>query len=139
MKTLRYNNEVYPDYKIDENGDIFDAVKGRQVAINYVCKSKASPYARVSLRKPTGGRLTALVHIAVCDTYNRHTLPRPEGVSVQEWEQTPQSVKNFVRFSYQVNHIDHDQHNHHPSNLEYTTAKENQAAYQKHRLTSESI
>lgn len=134
FKTLRYNNEVLQDYVVSSDGEIFDTSYEpmRKVTINYPSKRRASPYARVSLRH-NGKRSTFLVHIAVCDTWNRDSMPVPEGVSYNEWKRTPQSVKNHVRFIFQVNHIDHDQHNHHPSNLEYTTAKQNQNKYQEHR------
>ena len=140
FRTLRYNNETFPEYMVCDEGCIWDFTKPygsrpcTKIALNYPDKKKASPYTRASVRKPSGGRTTILVHIAVCDTWNRHTLPVPEGVTQEEWDNCPESIKNFCRFGFQVNHIDHDQHNHHPSNLEYTTAKENQQAYQEHRV-----
>ena len=135
FRPLRYNNEMFPEYIVCDEGFIWDITRsGSRIALSYPDKSRPSPYTRASIRKPSGGRTTILVHIAVCDSWNRSTLPVPEGVTQEEWDDCPESIKNFCRFGFQVNHIDHDQHNHHPSNLEYTTAKENQQAYQEHRV-----
>ena len=137
FKTLRYNNEVFQDYVVSSDGNIYDTSYSpmRKVAINYPCKMRnSSCYARANLRHKDGKRKTILVHIAVCDTWNRDSMPVPEGVPIGVWKRTHESVKSVVRFIYQINHIDHDQHNHHPKNLEYTTAKENQNKYQEHRL-----
>ena len=137
-RKLRYNNEVFEDYVVSSEGEIYDTSYSpmKKVSINYPCKGKNanSCYARTSLRGHGKNRKTILVHIAVCDTWNRNSMPVPEGVPIGVWKRTHESVKSAIRFIYQVNHIDHDQHNHHPKNLEYTTAKQNQNKYQEHRL-----
>jgi hypothetical protein len=135
FKTLRYNNEFFNDYVVSSDGEIFDTSYEpmRKVMINYPSKRHASPYARANLRQNSGKRRTILVHIAVCDTWNRNSMPVPDGVNIKIWKTTHEDVKSAMRFIFQVNHIDHDQHNHHPSNLEYTTAKQNQDKYQEHR------
>jgi hypothetical protein len=144
-RKLRYNNEVFEDYVVSSEGEIYDTSYSpmKKVAINYPCKKKNhSCYARASLRLDLASQIisnsrrkTILVHIAVCDTWNRNSMPVPHGVSFGVWKRTHESVKSAIRFIYQVNHIDHDQHNHHPKNLEYTTAKQNQNKYQEHRLS----
>jgi len=148
FKTVRYNNESFPDYVMCEEGYVYNKETGRRLSPNYPAKSGNSAYPRLSLRQTirephaflghwtTRKARTILVHIAVCDTYNRDSMPIPDGVTEKEWKRTPASVKKQMRFTYQVNHIDHDQYNFHPSNLEYTTAKQNQAAYQEHKKKS---
>jgi hypothetical protein len=133
---LRYNNKTYVDYMVCNKGRIYKIKLGKltEVSICYPSKRNSSPYARCAISVEGNRRKTLLVHIAVCDTWNRDFMPIPEGVSKAEWKQTPTAVKAAMRFIYQVNHIDHDQHNHHPSNLEYVTAQKNQQKYQEHRL-----
>jgi hypothetical protein len=145
-KTVRYNNESFPDYVMCEEGNIYNKKTGKMLKPHYRAKGGNNPsYPNIGLmcdiavEHPDGYYLmvrkcrTIMVHIAVCDTYNRDKMPVPDGVTEKEWKRTPASVKKQMRFAFQVNHKDHDQHNHHPSNLEYTTAKQNQAAYQEHR------
>ena len=144
-KTVLYNNESFPDYVMCEEGNVYNKKTGKMLKPNYrpkdgpnhsyptlgLMQTIINPHSRIggTMRKSR----TVLLHIAVCDTYNRKSMPVPDGVTEKEWKRTPASVKKQMRFSFQVNHKDHDQHNHHPSNLEYTTAKQNQAAYQAHK------
>lgn len=144
-KRVRYNNESFPDYVMCEEGNIYNKKTGKMLKPHYRAKGGNNPsYPNIGLMQTVRNPLswsgstirkcrTIMVHIAVCDTYNRDKMPVPDGVTEKEWKRTPASVKKQMRFSFQVNHKDHDQHNHHPSNLEYTTAKQNQAAYQEHR------
>jgi len=144
-RTVRYNNESFPDYVMCEDGNVYNKKTGRMLRPNYRSKGGKNPaYPTLGLMQTIvnphsriGGTMrktrTILVHIAVCDTFNRDSMPIPDGVTEKEWKRTPASVKKQMRFAFQVNHKDHDQHNHHPSNLEYTTAKQNQAAYQAHK------
>ena len=146
MRTVRYNNESFPDYVMCEQGNVYNKKTGKMLRPNYRAKGGKNPsyptlglMSDAAVEHPNGYYhmarkcRTVLLHIAVCDTYNRDSMPTPEGVTEKEWKRTPASVKKQMRFSFQVNHKDHDQHNHHPSNLEYTTAKQNQAAYQAHK------
>lgn len=59
-------------------------------------------------------------------------FPKPKGISQEDWDGTPQSIKDHMMELYFVNHIDHDKYNCHPSNLEWATSKENAHAYLKH-------
>jgi hypothetical protein len=74
-------------------------------------------------------------HVAVHETLNPN-FPPPPGISDEDWAMTPDSVKKATRGLWQVNHIDHDPENWHPSNLEWLTGKQNVAAYQKHRVST---
>ena len=67
------------------------------------------------------------VHRLVCETYVE--FPIPEGVTKEEWDQTPDVIKKLVKRLYHVHHIDHNPGNPHVSNLEWVTAKQNSQKY----------
>ena len=91
------------------------------------------PYPKVDFSMGSKKK-KVLVHRVVCETF--HSFPMPEGVSDSEWKITPKTVKKLLNSLYQVNHIDHNHTNHHPSNLEWKTVKGNARAYQEYRLAS---
>jgi len=72
---------------------------------------------------------TCTVHRLCCDTW--YHRPLPSGVSKSDWKRTPKSVKNCLDGGnyWQVNHIDEDHDNYHPSNLEWMSGEENRRAY----------
>ena len=130
-----YNQEEYHDYGVDPaTGEIYSKRSGTWRKMSFSVSGK-SPY-------PSGafsysGKVKFIVqHIAVHETLNP-TIPVPPGITKSEWKATPQSVKKMLRHVWQVNHIDHDHTNYHPSNLEWTTAQQNVNAYQKHRKHTE--
>tara|TARA_R110000868_G_C10557192_1_gene736531 strand:- start:60 stop:566 length:507 start_codon:yes stop_codon:yes gene_type:complete len=63
------------------------------------------------------------VHQIVMETF----CPIDENppVSMQEWEQTPKSIKKIVRECIFINHKDHDFTNNRLDNLEYVTPRQN--------------
>jgi hypothetical protein len=137
-RALRYNNETYPGYWVCEEGYLYTSKESWRNPLREMRKLNErlggnSPYPKTNI-SVNGINKTLLVHIAVCDTWNHTSMPIPDGVSKADWKQTPKSVKAAMRFMYQVNHIDHDHCNHHPSNLEYVTSRQNQQKYQEHRL-----
>ena len=79
-----------------------------------------------------------MVHRLVCETY--HKKPMPKELQNLNWNCVPDKerkiLQDFVTHAdrYQVNHIDHNHNNFHPSNLEWVTIKENQQKYQEHKL-----
>ena len=125
--------EIIPDYFVTPDGDIW-STKGKTPRKMKPGNTKTQKnYPKVSIRI-NGKSATQLVHKLVCTAY--HKFPKPESVTRAEWNATPESVKRLVESMYQVNHIDHDHYNHHPSNLEWVTVKENNKKYQDHAKTS---
>lgn len=127
---LKFNGVEYEDYGVCKRSGFIYSGKSGWWDILRPSVSGKSEYPKVSI-SVIGSRKTVSVHIAVMETLNK--LPIPEGVSESEWKIIPESVKRFCRKAWFVNHIDHDKCNFNPSNLEWTTAKENARAYQKHR------
>jgi hypothetical protein len=125
--------EIIPEYFVSPNGDIW-STKGKTPRKLRPGNTKTqNNYPKVVLSS-NGVSKSYYVHRIVCTAY--HKFPKPESVTKEEWNATPESVKKLVELMYQVNHIDHDHYNHHPSNLEWVTVKENNKKYQDHSKTS---
>ena len=125
--------EIIPEYFVSPNGDIW-STKGKTPRKMRPGNTKTqNNYPKVVLCS-NGVSKSYYVHRIVCTAY--HKFPKPESVTKEEWNATPESVKKLVESMYQVNHIDHDHYNHHPSNLEWVTVKENNKKYQDHSKTS---
>jgi hypothetical protein len=136
MKNFRpvvVNFEIIPEYFVSPDGDIW-STKGKTPRKLRPGNTKTqNNYPKVVLSS-NGVSKSYYVHRIVCTAY--HKFPKPESVTKEEWNATPESVKKLVELMYQVNHIDHDHYNHHPSNLEWVTVKENNKKYQDHSKTS---
>ncbi len=121
---LFYNNRAFWDYGVCKHtGYVWSRKRGFwQIMVPNI--SGRSPYKKVVCDK-----ITIPVHIAAMETLNE--VPKPDGVTDEEWNITPNSVKTFCRKGWYVNHIDHDKTNFNPNNLEWATAKQNAQAYQQ--------
>lgn len=120
---------IIEDYWVSPEGDIWSTKQLNPKKLKPGNTKTQNNYPKVSLSKNNKAK-TYLVHRLVCETYHKFTVPN--GVTKQEWKMTPESVKQLLTRLYQVNHIDHDHYNHHPSNLEWVTVKENSKKYQEH-------
>lgn len=121
---------VADGYFVCEEGNLWSKKSG-SFKIMRPSVAGNSPYPKVTFmldKKPKSVR----VHRVVCETF--HAFPRPDTVTSADWKKTPLSVKMLLRHSYQVNHIDHDHTNYHPSNLEWVSVRQNIQKYQQHRV-----
>ena len=134
---LVFRGEVLQDYFLDSDGNIYSTkgVSLRKLVIgNY--RDEFNPYPKIGLRI-NGKSQTINVHRLVCETF--HKKPTPEILTEEQWASLRSDVRNIIldyiehADRWQVNHIDHDIKNFHPSNLEWVTASENQQKYQKHK------
>lgn len=121
LRPLVHRGSVIPEYFIDGCGNVWSYKwqKLKQLTPTVAGNSK---YPAVGLRK-NGKQLTVDVHRIVAETY--HERPIPSGITKEEWDVTPDSVKAMVHIHLQVNHIDHNVMNYHPDNLEWVTGVEN--------------
>jgi hypothetical protein len=93
--------------------------------------SGKSQYPKVSVVVETGRSLTIHLHQIVAQTFIEY--PLPDGVTNEEWEKTPDSVKKQIDLYYwEANHIDHDHFNYHPSNLEWVSRGVNVQRYHEY-------
>ena len=128
-KPLIYNGMIFSDYWVDKNGNLWSTKGSEPRKKRY--RPNANNYPRTTVCVD-GKRKNVTAHKLVCESY--HKFPKPKSVNKKEWDITPDSVKKLVKKMYQVNHIDHDHLNFHPSNLEWVTGEENSEKYQEHRL-----
>ena len=135
VSPLIYNGQPLRGYGVDsDTGDIYSTRRSKhphKLAWNHRNKrSLKDSYPCMRFSSKTvfpdhhSNGLTINVHILIHETLN--PLPVPPGVSDKEWKRTPVSVKQAMRGSWMVNHIDHNRLNYHPSNLEWVFgAREN--------------
>jgi|APGre2960657373_1045057.scaffolds.fasta_scaffold58188_2 hypothetical protein len=125
------DGQVIQDYWVDEDGNIWSTKRKQPKQLSPDNGSSNSKYPGVVLMID-GIRKSIDVHRVICSTF--HKFPVPNGITKKEWNLTPQSVRDLLNTLFQVNHIDHNTKNHHPSNLEWVTVKQNSSKYQKHRI-----
>lgn len=127
-KVVKYHGIEYPPYYVNRDGDIYNAETGNTLTPtpDTTCK-----YPRVSLKDANGKYKRYLMHRIVAESFVPLTLPKNSGISIEEWNATPDSVKAFIMKNMVVNHIDHDKLNYDYSNLEWVTSEENAAARNK--------
>jgi hypothetical protein len=132
-----YRGKEIPDYFLDKDGKIYSTKRTnlhKMRISNY--SDPFNPYPRVGLT--LDGKLkTIMIHRLVCETF--HQKPTPDILTEEQWlsmrEDVRQIVLEYIEHAdrWQVNHIDHDVNNFHPSNLEWVTISENQQKYQQHK------
>ena len=141
LTPVMLNGEVIPFYYLDKNGDLYSINHMRFVCpggdwarkIRWVIAG-GSKYPRCTLMI-NGTRKTVNLHKVVAETFIKK--PLPFGVSESDWKTTPDSVKACFDHFWEVNHIDHDPENFHPSNLEWVSRNENVSKYQIYRKNAE--
>ena len=128
-----YRGEIIEDYYVDDNGYIYSTKTGyyHKLSANI---SGNTPYPYVSLRI-NNKSVKVAVHTLVCETF--HKKPLPNILTKKQWNSIDKDIREILigylthADRYQVNHIDHNHRNHHPSNLEWVTQRENIEKYQK--------
>lgn len=129
FKTVVIDGVQISDYMVDRLGNIW-SLKRKEPKILKPNVSGNVKYPKVALSN-NGKAKTVLVHRIVCSAW--HTFPTPSGINDRIWKRTPNEVKSLLTSLFQVNHIDHDHKNFHPSNLEWVTVRENSQAWQSHK------
>ena len=127
-----YQGNVLEDYYIDNAGQIYSTKVwpfGEKMTYSYD-ESKRYPRVKLQdyssgLRKPRG----VAVHRIVAETF----IPflKPAEISQEDWDNTPQNIKDYIFKEMQINHLDSNRMNYHPSNLEWSSSTENRIHYQE--------
>ena len=139
MKPVVYRGEVVEGYFVNSNGDIYSNKRGATIKLKLSDGDKYNPYPKYGLTHK-GKRITVTAHRLVAETY--HKKPIPNILTDEQWETIPKKVRGIVldymqhADRYQVNHIEHNILNFHPSNLEWVTISQNQQAFQNFRKNS---
>jgi|LWDU01.1.fsa_nt_gi hypothetical protein len=117
IKPLRTNIKEYHDYGVDEcTGDIW-SFKGKEPR---KLSSNGNTYPSVTM----DDKKTIQVHTAVFYTLNP-SIKTPASINDVDWTNTPDAIKLIAKQAFEVNHIDHNNTNYNPSNLELVTRDEN--------------
>jgi hypothetical protein len=121
MKPLVYNGRRFSDYFIDQDGNAWSTKRGNPKKMPAHVSGK-SKYPNIGLCDQ-GQQVTASIHRAVAETLIKR--PRPKQFRPEVWKLLNDEEKSLIYQAYEVNHIDHDVTNHHPSNLEWVPRKTN--------------
>lgn len=122
-------------YFLNGDGHIYSTRQGslKKIAINCYPDSQnnGDRYPMVSI-VVDGIKTTIRLHRLVAETLVGPPKSYP-GIDMKVWGEAHPSLKRYLLLSMDVNHIDHNIENFHPSNLEWVTAQGNAAAYQEHK------
>lgn len=138
-KPLTIKGVVIPNYAVDPNGDIWSNKQGswkKKKPTITDFNSGTNGYAKSNVCFGDE-KINIFFHKVSCEAWV--PFNRPSELTEEDWDATPQKVKDHIRDLYFVNHIDHDRSNYHPSNLEWVTSKENAKAYQEHKNKQENL
>lgn len=125
FKTAIFQGQELTGYKVDDNGTIWSTKRGNiQMLTPYVPNQTSAKvkYPSVSLQI-LGVRRTFRIHRIVAETLI--PIPLPNGFRKSTWINLNDVERRLIMQIMEVNHIDHDATNYHPSNLEWVTRFEN--------------
>ena len=142
LRPLVFEGVTYVEYSVSNLGNIYSHKSG-----NMVDRRRSTPvnishvdgqvngrggasYVSLSLKGIGSKRVT--VHKLVMATFRPVDQYPPKQIPLEDYRQCPQSVKDWIQRTVVINHIDHNCHNNHVDNLEYTTQLDNTQKAVKH-------
>ena len=131
IKPAVVDGNVIENYYVCFEGNLFSSKRSNYLKKLRFSIAGNSPYPKISITE-NGKPRTLLLHRVVCETY--HEFPTRIGISESDWKRTPRAVKALMRGLFQVNHIDEQHANYHPSNLEWVTVKQNARKHQELKM-----
>lgn len=129
--SIVFRGKTVDGYFMDNDGNIYSNKRGTLKKMSFYLRN-GYPGIKFSIN---GKSQSVDVHRAVAETKIPVPLPEIEGLTEEDIANTPVSVMRYLKnpARYQVNHIDHNKENFHPSNLEWVTTHENSLKYQEYR------
>lgn len=126
---VKYYDDVMPGYFMNKDGDVF-VKNSNGTRMLQTRMSGQQTYPHITIKNQFGKRKSHAVHRLVAFTL----VPfKPPGeIAKDEWEYICKylpTTKKFIEENTQVNHIDADHENYHPTNLEWLSGKHNHKAY----------
>ena len=122
MKPLVYQGRKIANYFIDSGGNAWSVKQGRTRQLATFVTGVKGKYPTINLYD-SGRHITASIHRVVAESLIKR--PRPKQFRHEVWKLLNDEERSLVYQAYEVNHIDHDPLNHHPSNLEWVSRKTN--------------
>lgn len=90
-------------------------------------------FSKINYQKYCGKLLVNFsIHKLVMDAFR--TIDDFPPIPKQDWDNSSDSVKNWIRDTVVINHIDHDPSNNRLDNLEYVTPRENSIKARDHYM-----
>jgi hypothetical protein len=120
FRPLKFRGEVVEDYFVDSQGNVWSTKRRNPEMLT--ASSSGNKYLAVCIQVNKKS-YTIDIHRLVCETW--YEKDRPNNIPKQIWDNAHDILKECILESLEVNHIDHDTSNYHPSNLEWVTRKEN--------------
>ena len=132
LKPVVYRGEIVEGYFVNEEGYIYSNKRGyyHKLSAN-ISGNTPYPYINIQIKNKS---FKVAVHTLVCETF--HKKPLPKILTKKQWNSIDKDIRDILleylthADRFQVNHIDHNHKNHHPSNLEWVTQRENIEKYQ---------
>ena len=140
LYTIIRNPSRRKDGEQDEKGRYLKKLKPSTTEQGYLYQTIFFPTEafeyKYSLCRTTGkgktGRRKAKIHQLVMQTFKPFERFLPKEINKEDYDNTPESMKVFIRQAFVINHIDHDKKNNNATNLEWVTQKANTFKALKH-------
>jgi len=142
LRPVVYEGVTYPEYSVSNLGKVYTHKSGRMVdrrrkePVNIIRRdgevNGRGGASYVSLTLKGLGSKTITVHKLVMAAFRPVDQYPPTQIPMDDYIQCPPSVKKWIQRTVVINHIDHDCHNNHVDNLEYTTQLDNTQKAVKH-------
>lgn len=134
LRPVIWRGKTYLGYSVSNLGNVYT----HKVAAGIIDRRSAKrlkPYTFIGTTNSRGSKATVCIvdikkgHIAVHKLVMNAFRPvdeyPPAPITVEEFRACPESVKQWIRDTVVINHIDHDVTNNRVENLEYTTPRGN--------------
>jgi len=114
-----------------DNPELFEEYDYNTSQQNLTCDPH-SPYYKRLTKDPDLTTINVKYHRAVIEAWK--PIDENPPIPMEDWKNTPESAKQFIRDCAIIDHVDSNTRNNHIDNLEWTTPKDNQHSRKKYKL-----